>query len=266
MHRWVGERFMGLWQAKVRAQLGTLRLDISVSDDSGCLAIVGPNGSGKSTFLRMLLGAVPVARKFDVEIVVGDRILERTTTGTEVSTEARRIGYLPQGHGLFPHLTVVENVEFGLIAGALRPASQGRIRPGSCGGRRRACRARAMEVLEGLGCQELAGHRISVLSGGQKQKVALARALAVEPELLLLDEPMSALDVVSRRSVRAFLVEHLRAFACPCVIVTHDVEDIEALGARVCAIEAGRVIQTGTLEVFRDAPRSTFLAELFQTP
>ncbi|MCB9652712.1 MAG: ATP-binding cassette domain-containing protein [Deltaproteobacteria bacterium] len=249
------------WQADVNAQLGTLSLDISVSDGSGCLAIVGPNGSGKSTFLRILLGAVPSARKKHVEIVVGDRVIENTATRIDLPIEARRMGYLPQGYGLFPHLTAVENVEFGLIAG--RGRGSGPARRALRGASRRACRARAMEVLEGLGCAALAHARVSELSGGQRQRVALARALAVEPELLLLDEPMAALDVVTRRSVRAFVVERLRACACPCVVVTHDVEDIEALGARVCALEAGRVIQTGTLATVRNAPRSEFLAALF---
>jgi len=158
------------------------------------------------------------------------------------------MGYVPQGYGLFPHLRVADNVAFGLSTGPRRLPKAER-------------RSAARQLLTELGCATLAERWPAGLSGGEQQRVALARALVVAPALLLLDEPMAALDAGVRRVVRTFLATRLRSSACPSIVVTHDVRDVLALGARVCVLEAGRIVQQGSLSELQAAPASDFVAE-----
>lgn len=232
---------MTLWRAHITATRGDFTLEVAIEGGPQPIAVIGPNGSGKTTLLRAITGALSPQR---AEIVVGDRALVHTDEGVDVPTEQRRLGYVPQGYGLFGHLRAWENVAFGLMV-------QGR----------QGARERALEELEAMGCGALADRRPGALSGGERQRVALARALAVEPELLLLDEPMAALDAVTRRRVRAALAQRLASSACPALLVTHDVRDVEALGAYVYVLEAGRVLRHGTLEALRAAPGDGFVAE-----
>ena len=170
----------------------------------------------------------------------------------DVPMEERRVGYVPQGYGLFPHMTVLENVCFGLsVRGRVDAASR---------------RAMGLAQLESLGCASLAARMPERLSGGEQQRVALARALVTEPAMVLLDEPLAALDAISRRSVRRFLSSRLAQLAQPSVIVTHDIRDVEALGADVCVLEEGRVVQSGTPDELRAAPASPFVAEFLGLP
>jgi ABC-type sulfate/molybdate transport systems ATPase subunit len=157
------------------------------------------------------------------EVTVGARVLLDTRGGQNVAPEHRRVGYLFQEYALFPHLDVAGNVRFG--AGD---------------------RSRVGELLERFRIGHLAHARVSELSGGERQRVALARALARDPAVLLLDEPLSALDAHTRASVRAELLELLRSFALPTLLVTHDFEDAAALADRVGVISEGRVLQLGT--------------------
>lgn len=210
-------------------------------------ALVGPNGSGKTTVLRTLAGAVPAIR---AEITVANRVLASSTRAVSLPMEQRRVGYVPQGYGLFPHLSVLDNVAFGLSVGPARQPKPER-------------HARAAAMLEQLGCAGLADRSTRTLSGGEQQRVSLARALVLEPDLLLLDEPLAALDAITRRSVRAFLVEHLATYGRPTVLVTHDRNDVEALGASICALQAGQVVQQGALDEVRASPATPFVAELF---
>ncbi|MEM1349104.1 MAG: ABC transporter ATP-binding protein [Myxococcota bacterium] len=233
------------WAATVCARVGAFSLDVSLHGSSGVVAVIGPNGSGKTTLLRALAGALDVD---SAEVVVEGVVLEHTQRGVRVPIQARRVGYVPQGYGLFAHLDVADNVAFGLSAGAHRVARVER-------------RRRAMSMLEELGCAELGDRRVGELSGGERQRVALARALVIQPRVLLLDEPLAALDVSVRRAVRAFLAERLERIHAPCVLVTHDVRDVEALAQRVVVLEAGRVAQVGTLEELRSAPANGFVEE-----
>lgn len=236
---------MARWQADIQARLGTFELDVSVEGDAHPLAVAGPNGSGKTTLLRAIAGAIPVAR---AHVTIGKTVLESTKPGIHVPIERRRVGYVPQGYGLFPHLTVLENVEFGLSTGSDRSPAETR-------------RTRAIGMLTELDCQPLANRRVDRLSGGEQQRVALARALVLEPDLLLLDEPLAALDATRRRAVRQFLAERLRAFGRPSIIVTHDVRDVVALNANIVVLEEGRVVQHGSLTSLQQAPASDFIAE-----
>lgn len=233
------------WRAAIKARLGAFTLDVQLGGGSGVMALVGPNGSGKSTCLRALVGAINP----DVaHIVVGDAVLADTAAGVELPIERRRVGYMPQGYGLFPHLSALDNVAFGLSLGARRQPRADR-------------RSAARRMLTELGGAALAERRVSRLSGGEQQRVALARALVLEPELLLLDEPLAALDATARRAVRRFLAERLAAYGRPTVWVTHDVRDVVALDAEVCVLESGRVVQRGPVEALRAAPATAFVAE-----
>lgn len=236
---------MSGWSVRLFAKAGQLRLAVELSTAHDVLALVGPNGSGKTSLLRGLCGALPTET---IEIVLGGQPLCSTRLGLHTPIEQRRIGYVPQGYGLFPHLSVLENVAFGLAQGPHRPSRAERFR-------------RAHRALGELGSAHLATRHPSRLSGGEQQRVALARALVLDPQLLLLDEPLSALDVTQRRSVRDFLKQRLAAYARPTLLVTHDVRDIEALNLPVAILEAGRIAQTGTLAELRSAPASPFVAE-----
>lgn len=232
------------WSATMRASVGDFVLDVSLGAEGGVLALVGPNGSGKTTALRVLAGALEAEH---AQIEVGARVLA-SAAGDRVPMERRRVGYVPQGYGLFGHLSVLDNVAFGL---SLRPHRLARAER----------HARAQRMLEALHCGELARRPIRGLSGGEQQRVALARALITEPDLLLLDEPLAALDATTRRSVRRYLAEHLPQLCGPCVLVTHDVRDVEAIAEGVVVLERGRVVQRGSLDELRAAPASDFVAE-----
>lgn len=235
------------WRAEVRVRVGALTLEVALEGDNHPITVVGPNGSGKTTLLRALAGVVnPDAGR----IQIGERVVFSSDDRVALPPEARRIGYVPQGYRLFPHLRVEDNVAFGLTY-----AQPGRSRAQ----RRQAAR----EMLERLDAAGLADRMPLRLSGGEQQRVALARALVVEPDLVLLDEPLSALDAASRRTMRATLVEHLRSHAGPAVVVTHDLRDVLAFGGTVYVLEDGRIVQHGAPEALRAEPATPFVAELF---
>ena len=215
------------------------RLEVTLSLPGGPTVLVGPNGAGKSTLLRAILGAIPVRRG---RILLDGQTLLDTARGISLPAEERRVGWVPQEYALFPHLTVLENVTFGS--------------PGPAG------RARAGTVLDQLGLGPLAGRRPAALSGGERQKVALARALAAEPRALLLDEPLAALDADTRETTRALLAETLRRVAIPSLVVTHDMRDVVALGAPVVLLESGRVRSLGGVAELRQSPPSDFARSL----
>ena len=232
------------WRASIHAVAGSFELKVELSGDNAPVALIGPNGSGKTSVLRAIAGALPMTG----EIIADDTTFMSSSDGIEVPISHRQTAYIPQGFALFPHLSVIENVAFGLSVG-----------PGRLDKRTRAARAR--EVLTDLGCAALSDRRVTDLSGGEKQRIAIARALATQQTFWLLDEPLSALDVQTRRSVRQALVERIHSLAKPTIFVTHDVRDVEALGGEVFVLEAGRVVQHGSLDALRDAPANEFVAE-----
>ena len=162
---------MTAWSASVTVSAGGFDLTLSIEGDDTPVALIGPNGSGKTTALRAIAGAVAVS---DARVEIGNRVLDCTEREIHVPMQDRGIGYVPQGYGLFPHLTVMENVEFGLTVGARRDSATSRTE-------------RVGAMLSRLGCESLAHRRVDRLSGGEQQRVALARALVMEPDMLLLD-------------------------------------------------------------------------------
>lgn len=235
---------MSVLSFKVAAQMGAFSLMAEFTGGQR-MALVGPSGSGKTSLLRALCGALPAAQ---VELVLDGFCLESAAQGITVPVEARGVGYVPQGCHLFPHLSVLDNVAFGLSTGGQRAPRAERI-------------ARASALLRELDCEALIGRPVVALSGGEQQRVALARALITEPRLLLLDEPLSALDPTTRRSVRTWLLERLAEFQGAVVVVTHDVRDVVALGLPVCVLEEGRIVQQGEVDALRERPATPFVRD-----
>ena len=234
--------------AQIRTQRGSLRLDLDIEIAAGELvAVLGPNGAGKSTLLRCLAGLTPLESGF----VRFDGIpVDEPAQGILVAPEHRPIGMLFQDYLLFAHMSVLSNVAYG---------------PRSRGVPKRDAERRAMAVLERVDLVAQAGRRPGELSGGQAQRVALARALATEPRVLLLDEPLAALDAATRVAVRRDLRSHLDDFDGMAVLVTHDPIDAYALADRVAVVEDGRLTQTGSILDVAARPRSRYVAELVGT-
>ncbi|HEX7096044.1 MAG TPA: ABC transporter ATP-binding protein [Acidimicrobiales bacterium] len=231
--------------AHVVRSIGSLELDVVLDVEPGAtVAILGPNGAGKSTLLRCLAGLVALDAG---RIELDGTALDDPERGVFVPAERRSVGVVFQDYLLFPNLDALDNVAFGLRARGMR---------------RGDARRRAGELLERVGLGPFARRRPHELSGGQQQRVALARALAGDPRLLLLDEPLAALDVSSRASVRRELRDHLRGFDGVRILVTHDPLDAYALAERVMILEGGVVIQSGTLHEVTAQPRSRYVADL----
>lgn len=206
------------------------------------VALLGPNGAGKSTSLRALAGLVRPASgsiQLDGEAFDSDDI--------HLEPERRRVGFVFQDYLLFPHLTVVENVAFGLRATGVAKVE---------------ARARAIAWLERVGLAEFVQARPGQLSGGQAQRVALARALVSEPRMLLLDEPLAALDASTRAGLRTELSSHLREYGGCAVVVTHDALDALVLGDELVVLENGRVVQRGTPADVARKPATDYVAQL----
>jgi molybdate transport system ATP-binding protein len=231
--------------ATLGVRVGRLDLHVGLVVEPGeVVALLGPNGAGKTTALRCLAGLQPITAG---AIHLDGTVLDDPATNTFVPVERRPVGVVFQEYLLFAHLSALENVAFPLRA---------RGRP------RAEARRRAAAWLERVGLADHAGNRPRGLSGGQAQRVALARALVAEPRLLLLDEPLAALDAGTRGEVRRDLRRHLDGFDGMCVLVTHDPVDAHALADRVVVLDAGSVVQAGTLAAVTAHPRSRYVADL----
>ncbi|MCU1369938.1 MAG: transporter ATP-binding protein [Ilumatobacteraceae bacterium] len=234
--------------ARIQVRLDGFDLDVGLDAQPGrVLAIVGPNGAGKTTALRTLQGTAALdGGRIELE----GTVLDDPAVGTFVLPEQRRVGMVHQDLLLFPHLSARDNIAFGLRAR---------------GTSRSDARRCADEQLAALGLQAQAGSRPAALSGGQAQRVALLRALAIEPRLLLLDEPLAALDPTTRGETRRDLRRTLDGFGGVAIVVTHDPIDALTLADDVVVIEQGRVAQAGTLAEVTARPRSRHVAELIGT-
>ena len=208
------------------------------------LAVLGPNGAGKTTLLGAVAGLTPVSTG---RIVLGGAALDDADSGVFVEAANRPVGFVFQDYRLFPHLSVRDNVAFS---------------PRARGLGRGASRSAADTWLERLGIGDLARRRPADLSGGQAQRVALARALAGDPALLLLDEPLSALDARTRLDVQTELKRHLADFAGPCLLVTHDPLEALVLADRLLVLEHGLVVQQGTPSEVARRPATEYVARL----
>jgi molybdate transport system ATP-binding protein len=232
-------------QARIMRTLGQFTLDVELEAAPGeVIALLGPNGAGKSTVFRCLAGLLPIDGG---RIELDGTVLDDATARVFVAPERRPVAVVFQDYLLFPNLSAIENVAFGLRARGVAKSE---------------ARARAAAWLERVGLADHAGHRPRALSGGQAQRVALARALATEPRLLLLDEPLAALDAGTRSDVRRDLRRHLTTFEGIRLLVTHDPIDAYALADRLIIIEGGRVVQAGAIADVTARPRSRYIADL----
>ncbi len=208
------------------------------------VALLGPNGSGKSTLVSSIAGLLPPV---EGTIALDGVVLDDAAGGAYVPPEERPIGVVFQDLLLFPHLSAADNVAFPLRARGVAKAQ---------------ARERAARLLERLDVAARADARPRDLSGGEAQRVALARALVAEPALLLLDEPLSALDVGARQRVRELVRDELDRFQGVRIIVTHDPVEASTLADLLVLLEDGLVTQIGTPEEIRAAPRSRYAADL----
>jgi molybdate transport system ATP-binding protein len=231
--------------AAIEVRLGEFELAVEIQvDDGEVVALLGPNGAGKTTVLRAIAGLQPLD---EGRICLDGVGLDDPATDTFVPIERRPIGVVFQDYLLFPRLTALDNVAFGLRARGLDKAR---------------ARAQASAWLDRFHLGEHAGAKPRTLSGGQAQRVALARALATDPRLLLLDEPLAALDAGARVTVRAELRRHLATFAGARLLVTHDPVDALVLADRLVIIENGRITQTGPPSAVVARPATHYVAQL----
>ena len=227
-------------QADFTARAGPFGLDVALTAEDELVVLYGRSGSGKSLTLRSIAGLVhPTGGRIEI----GGRPMFDAASGLDRPPQQRRVGYVIQELALFPHMTVRENVLVGTERDAAAPARYETL-----------C---ALLHIEGLH-----GRRPQQLSGGQQQRVALARALVRPAELLLLDEPFSALDEALRTELRAELLRLRRELGLSILFVTHDLREAHLLGDRIAVLDEGRVLQLDRRdEVFR-RPRSRRVAEL----
>ncbi len=232
-----------LLDARLRLLRDSFVLDVGVALAEGeVLALLGPNGSGKSTVLNLIAG---LERPDSGSVSLDGRAL--TGPGVNIPPERRDIGLLGQEPLLFPHLNARENVAFPLRAARVSTSS---------------ARKQAGDWLDRVGLGDCADSRPAALSGGQQQGVALARALAASPRLLLLDEPFASLDAETAPAIRHLLREQLAATGTTAIIVTHDVVDAVVLADRVAVMHVGSVIDEGATAAVLQAPRNSFVAAL----
>jgi molybdate transport system ATP-binding protein len=229
-------------EVEAHTSVGALVLDVALQVQTGeCLVLAGPSGAGKTSVLRVVAGLTRPERG---RVECGRETWLDTERGIDRPPERRPCGYLFQEYALFPHLSAWRNVAYGLE-----------------GGDRRSRRERALELLERFEIRQLADARPRTLSGGERQRVALARVLARRPRVLLLDEPLSALDARTRAGAARELSAVLREVEAPALLVTHDFAEAAQLGDRVGGIDAGRIVQEGTPSELAAAPRSAFVAD-----
>lgn len=221
----------------------TVDLDIAARPGE-TIGLLGPNGAGKSTTLRTLAGLLSLTAG---RLTLDGQLLDSADENIFIPPERRPVAVVFQDYLLFPHLTVLENVAFGLRAGGVP---------------RRDARARANAALQRLGMSGYADARPGSLSGGQSQRIALERALITGPRLLLLDEPLAALDASTKIEVRSDLKEHLARFTGVTVLVTHDPLDAMVLADRLVILQDGNAVQSGTPGEIARHPRTDYVANL----
>jgi molybdate transport system ATP-binding protein len=229
--------------AEIRRSDFTLKIALA-AEPGQVVGVLGPNGAGKSTLLAALAGLIPVSAG---RVVLNGQVIDDAGSGAFAEASVRPVGFVFQDYRLFPHLSVAENVAFS---------------PRARGLGRHAARSAASHWLDRLGLTDLADRKPGSLSGGQAQRVALARALAGQPSLLLLDEPLSALDAGTRLDVQAELKRHLSDFTGPCLLVTHDPLEALVLADRLLVLEDGRIVQEGTPAQVARRPATQYVGKL----
>lgn len=231
-----GLRVQGL-KAGYRGDMVIEDLSLEVKEKE-TLVLMGISGSGKTTLLLSILGILSPDKG---EIFLNGRRLNN------VPIEERQIGYLPQDYGLFPHLDVFRNVAYGL---SVRGESKERLAK------------RVHKMLELVELQGYEARKIRELSGGQRQRVGLARALAIKPDLLLLDEPLSSIDQVTKLDVATHLKDLFAKLDIPIILVTHNHEDAIFMSERLAVMIDGKIVQSGNTREVLDSPKTPVVRRL----
>jgi molybdate transport system ATP-binding protein len=236
------ERSAGL-SATIRTRLSTaFAMDVALSVPVGVTILFGASGSGKSTVLRAVAGLL---RPDAGSITIGSRVVYDASTGRDVPARERRVGYVFQDLALFPHLSVGDNLAFGLAGQPMEIS-----------------RRKVSEIAASFRIDHLLGRRPSAISGGERQRTALARSLVTDPAALLLDEPLSALDHATQSRIIDDLRRWNTAHGIPILYVTHSHREVFALGDRVIVLEHGRVAAAGTPHDVLEMPEQASLAQL----
>lgn len=225
----------------VKALPGGFLLDLSWCCQAETVVLFGPSGAGKSMTFRLLSG---LATPDSGEIILGGEILYSHDQRINRPAQQRKVGYLFQHYALFPHMTAAQNILYG------HPAP-----------RSPTAQAELQALLSQFQLEPVAGARPDTLSGGQRQRVALARALMRKPAWLLLDEPLSAVDLAVRRSIRSELKRLQRHLNIPMILITHDLGEAFAMADRLIIYEQGRVVQCGAPEEILSNPASPIISE-----
>jgi molybdate transport system ATP-binding protein len=212
---------MTAFDVSVAISQGSFRLDFAVSCEARALALYGPSGSGKTSVLEVIAG---IRRPRRGRVAIGGRVLFDAAAGVDVPTRHRRVGYVPQDALLFPHLDVRRNILYG------SPDEDW---------------SSAAPVVERLGIAHLAARPVADLSGGERQRVALSRALASRPDILLLDEPLAALDRAMKQVVLGLLVDLRDRLRLPMVYVTHVNDEAAAITDYAVVLDSGRAGAAG---------------------
>jgi len=229
-------------EVRVRKQTAQFSLEVEFHAAPGFTILFGPSGAGKTTLLDCVAG---LAKPDSGRIAIGDCVLFDSARRTDVSVAKRRVGYVFQNLALFPHLTVEQNIEYGLAH--LPPIAR---------------RERATAILRQFRIAHLARRNAREISGGESQRAALARTLVTDPAVLLLDEPLAALDASTKARIIDDLREWNRAHGIPILYVTHSREEVFALGERVIVLDAGRIVAQGTPHEVITAPLQETVAQL----
>jgi molybdate transport system ATP-binding protein len=227
---------------KLRSDAGLFDLDISFVIEKGITILFGASGAGKTTLLDCIGG---IATPYAGRIALGSRTLFDSERGINFPAQQRNVGYVFQDLALFPHMTVEANVAYGLTGVAVQER-----------------RARTAAMLDLLRISHLIKRHPTELSGGERQRVALARALVLQPSILLLDEPLAGLDLPVRMKIADDLRQCIKNSAITVLYVTHNRDEVFALGEKMLVIERGRIIAQGTPHEVMSAPRSETVAQL----
>lgn len=220
---------MATWEIELRKRwpgaASGFELDVRFACDAPRLVLFGPSGAGKTQTLRMIAGIV---QPDSGRVSLAGHVLHDSSRALSLPARLRRLGCVFQDHALFPHLTLRQNIAFALQRGARNPAREAR-------------EPQAERWIERFGLQAVADHHPHQVSGGQRQRAALARALAHRPSALLLDEPFASLDTALRQRLREEVLQWQGLLGVPMLLITHDEADVKALAQEVVRIEGGRV-------------------------
>ena len=226
----------------INKNLSSFKLDVFMEGNGEIIGFLGASGSGKSMTLKCIAG---LEKPSSGKIIINDKVLYDSEKGINIKTQERKVGFLFQNYALFPHMTIKENIEIGL--GSIDKKEKSRL---------------SATYIKKFNLEGLEKRYPWQLSGGQQQRVALARALITSPEILLLDEPFSALDNYLRTNVERELVELLKDFKGTVIFVTHDIREALKLGTKVLVMDKGQIIQYDSPSKIQENPKSDFVKEL----